>query len=102
METTHANARPAKVIAGASIANSLLLPVVAAVHFNIAFWTLVVSNFMLFHAIWVTQLVRLRRWEKVDWGWTIYRWPLALIAFALLGTVSYAIWETQLDSVFPS
>lgn len=92
----------AKALAGASILNSLLLPFAAALHFNVAFWALVVTNFVLFHAIWVTQLVRVKRWDEVNWGWHVYRWPLPLVAFSLLGCSSIALWETELMSVFPT
>jgi len=92
----------AKTFAGASILNSLLLPIAAALHFNVSFWVLGVTNFVLFHAIWLHQLVRLRGWSRVDWGWSIYRWPLALVAFAVAGNLSYILWEAELTSVFPS
>jgi len=90
-----------KGLARASIANSLLLPVAAALHFNVTFWLLVVTNFLLFHAIWITQLP-FKKWSRVDWGWHVYWWPLPLVAFAVLGNLSLAFWEAQLLSVFPS
>ena len=50
----------------ASIANSLLLPLSAALHLNVTFWILVVTNFLLMHAIWISQVVRVRRWDRAD------------------------------------
>ena len=84
------------------MANSLLLPLAAALHYNVAFWVLVLSNFVLMHAIWITQIIRRKSWSSVDRGWHLYRWPLPMVAFALLGLGSYFIWETQLTSVFPA
>ena len=90
----------AKGFAVASTVNSFLLPLAAALHFNVAFWILVATNFALFHAIWVSQLIRLKSWKRVDWGWHLFRWPL--VAFALLGNLSLALWGSQLLGVFPS
>ena len=83
----------AKALPAASIANSLLLPVAAALHFNDAFLVLVVTNFVLMHAIWMVPIfIRNKSWSDVDWGWHVHRWPLPLVAFALFGTGSYAFW----------
>ncbi len=82
----------------ASIANSLLLPLSAALHLNVTFWILVVTNFLLMHAIWISQVVRVRRWDRADFG-PVFRWSLA--AFAVLGNLSLAIWESQLTAIFP-
>ena len=82
----------------ASIANSLLLPATAALHLNVTFWVLVLTNFLLMHGVWVAQLMRLRSWKGIDWA--VIRWPL--IAFAVLGNFSLLLWQDQLLSVFPS
>jgi len=81
--------------ARASIANSLLLPVAAALHFNLAWWVLVVTNAVLMHAVWVSQLTR-GSWNAIDW--TPFKWPL--IACGVLGNFSYFMWEKQLLSAF--
>ena len=93
-----------KALPLASIGNSLLLllPLAAALQFNVAFWVLVGTNFVLMHAIWIGQLLRGATWSSVNWGWRLSLWPLPLVAFGLLGTGSYFIWERQLTSVFPS
>ena len=83
----------------ASIANSLLLPLSAALHLNVTFWILVVTNFLLMHAIWISQVVRVRRWDRADFG-PVFIWSLA--AFAVLGNLSLAIWESQLTAIFPN
>lgn len=101
VSTIHQNASR-KALPAASIGNSLLLPLAAAFHLNVAFWVLVVTNFVLMQAIWITQLLRGVKWGRVDWGWRLAFWPVPLVAFGLLGTGSYAIWESQLTSVLPS
>jgi len=93
----------AKALPVSSITNSILLPVAAALHFNATFWVLVVTNFVLMHAIWILPVAfGHKSWSDVDWGWHLSRWPLPLAAFAAFGSGSYAIWGTQLDSVFPN
>lgn len=90
--------RTAERFRWASIANSLLLPVSAALHFNLTFWILIGTNFLLLHGIWISQLIRLRSWDRLSWG-GIFLWPLA--AFAVLGNLTMALWENQLTSAFP-
>ena len=102
MISTRPKNAQARGLAAASILNSLLLPVAAASHFNVTFWALVITNFVLMHSIWMTQLPRVKSLRNVDWGGRGSHWPLPLLAFGLLGTGSYAIWETELASVFPS
>ncbi len=56
----------------------------AALQLNVTFWVLVVTNFVLMHAIWLVQLARRRNWSAVDFG--LAKWPL--IAFAVLGNAA--------------
>jgi hypothetical protein len=88
----------AKRWARMSVVNSFLLPTTAALHFNVAFWALVMTNFLLMHTVWLSQLVRFRNWQKVDFG--LAKWPL--VAFAVLGNLSWLVWDEQLLSSFPS
>jgi hypothetical protein len=97
-----ATTRPENVTAQpwgwASIANSLLLPAAAAAQLNVTFWVLVMTNFVLMHAVWITQLVRFRNWGKVNFG--LAKWPL--IAFGVLGNLALLLWAERLLAVFPT
>ena len=75
-----------------SVANSLLLVPIAAFSFDEAFWALVITNFLLMHAIWISQLGHGGNWRKVDFG--ITKWPL--VAFAVMGNFSLLVWGDQL------
>lgn len=88
----------AKLLARASIANSLLLPIVTALQLNVTFWVLVMTNFMLMHAVWVIQLPQSRSGSKVDFR--LVKWPL--VAFAVLGNVALLLWGERLLAVFPA
>jgi hypothetical protein len=63
--------------------------------FNLAWWVLVVTNAVLMHAVWVSQLTR-GSWNAIDWA--TFKWPL--IACGVLGNFSYFMWEKQLLSAF--
>jgi hypothetical protein len=82
----------------ASIVNSLLLLPAAALHLNVTFWVLVVTNFALMHAVWLDQLVRRREWSAVDFR--LVKWPL--LAFALMGNAALLLWGERLFAVFPA
>jgi hypothetical protein len=65
---------------------------------DVTFWVLVVTNFVLMHGVWVTQLAQFNSWKRIDWA--PVKWPL--IAFAVLGNLSLFLLEEQLLAVFPS
>ena len=88
----------AKQLARASILNSLLLPVVAVLQLNVTFWVLVLTNFVLMHAVWLVQVTQSRSGSRVDFR--LAKWPL--IAFALLGNATLLLWSGRLMSVFPA
>lgn len=98
MATNHTESAAAKQWGRASIVNSFLLPVTAALHLDVMFWVLVLTNFVLMHAIWVSQLFRVNSWKRIDWAPA--KWPL--IAFAVLGNLTVLLWEERLLAVFPS
>ncbi len=98
MASTHMESAAAKRWGRASILNSLLLPAAAALHLDMTFRVLVCTNFVLMHAVWVSQLVRLKGWKRIDWA--VAKWPL--IAFAVLGNLSFLLWEEQLLAALPS
>ena len=96
MVTTQTDNATAKHLGRASIVNSILLPTAAAFQLNVTFWVLVVTNFVLLHAIWLTQFVQRRIWHEVDFGSA--KWPL--IAFVVLGNLALLLWSEGLLSVF--
>ena len=98
MATTRTENAAAKRWARASIVNSFLLPATAALQFDVTFWVLVFTNFVLIHMVWVAQLVRFNSWKRIDWA--AFKWPL--IAFAVLGNLSFFLWEEQLLAASPS
>ena len=51
-----------------SVATSFLLVPIAAFGFGEAFWVLVVTNFTLMHAVWISQLGARGNRRKVDFG----------------------------------
>lgn len=79
-----------------SFANSLLLVPIAAFGFGEAFWVLVVTNFTLMHAVWISQLGPRGNGRKVDFG--AIKWPL--VAFAGMGNFSLFVWGDQLFPIF--
>jgi hypothetical protein len=94
MAAGYAKSEVARRCAWSSIANSVLLPVTAALNSNVIFWMLVFTNFLLMHAVWLSQVVRNR--EHVDYS--LVRWPL--IAFATFGGAALSFWADRLFSVF--
>ena len=80
----------------ASIVNSLLLPTAAAFHFDVPFWGLVVTNFFLMHAVWLTQLIQGKTRREIDL--VPVRW--SLVSFAGLGNLALLLWCNELLSVF--
>ena len=88
----------AKQWARASIVSSVLLFSAAALHFDVTFWVLVLTNFVFMHAVWVTQLVQRRSWNAVDFR--LAKWPL--IAFGVLGNFAVLLWGERLSAVFPA
>jgi hypothetical protein len=98
MATAHTTNTGAKRWARASIVNSLLLPATAALQFGVTFWVLVVTNFVLMHAVWISQIRHFRDWRKLDFR--PFFW--SLVSFAVLGNLSLLLWGEQLLGVFPT
>ena len=85
-------------LARLSVLNSSLLPITAGFEFNVTFWVLVCTNFVLFHAVWISQIRHLKDWRTLDprpFFW-------ALVAFAALGNLSLLLWGRQLLGMFPT
>jgi hypothetical protein len=62
----------------------------------VTFWVLTCTNFVLFHAVWISQLRRdWRRFDGRPFLWS-------LVAFAGLGNLSMLVWDEQLMAVFPA
>lgn len=98
MATAHMEKTPAKRWARASILNSLLLPITAALGFSVTFWVLTCTNFLLFHAVWISQVLASRDWRRFDLR--AFFW--SLVAFAVLGNLSMLVWGEQLLAVLPT
>ena len=79
-----------------SVANSLLLVPIAAFRIGEAFWVLVVTNFTLMHAVWISQLDPRGNRRKIDFG--AIKWPL--VVFAGLGNFSLFVLGDQLFPIF--
>lgn len=79
-----------------SVVNSFLLPMAAAFQFNEVFWLLVITNFVLMHAVRISEIGRFREWRTLDFR--PFFW--ALVAFGVLGNLSLLLWEEQLLGVF--
>jgi len=89
---------PAKWFGRASIGSSLLLFAAAALQLDVTFWVLVCTNFVLMHAVWLTQFARHGSWEAIDFR--AVKWPL--VSFAALGNAALLLWGDQLLAVFPA
>ena len=97
MATAQTGNMTAKQWGRASILNSLLLLSAAALQLDVTFWVLVMTNFVLMHAIWIVQVTPRRNWSEFDFG--LMKWPL--IAFGGLAHLALLLWGERLLAVFP-
>lgn len=98
--STETQSATTKQLARASILNSSLLPVAAALQLNVTFWVLVMTNFVLIHAVWLSQLPRSRTTSGTRVDFALVKRPL--VAFAVLGNAALLLWGERLLAVFPA